>query len=233
MNVFMYWEDVIGQPKPPYIQACYEQIVNMSKYEVILLDEKTIYEYVSDINENIFNLNVLAHRADYFRAKVLHENGGIWLDADALILNDLSFVENDLLEYGYVGYGYKPKEPSIGFMACRKGNKLIGDWIEGMEVKINSESYFGWTGLGYDILWKLSRRCDDMKLYPRDQFAPLTWDKWKLFFTKKTKYDTIVKKDTKAIMFYNKNMYDSLKTQTIEKIKSEDNLLGEIFTRLH
>jgi mannosyltransferase OCH1-like enzyme len=228
MNVFMYWENVPGSPKPEYLHKCFEQIKSKSKYDVILLDEHTIKDYVHDINEKAFDLDVLAHRADYFRAKILHEHGGIWLDADALILDDLSYVESDLNEYSYVGYGYKKNQPSIGFMGARAGDDMLGQWVEGQEKKITDGYQFKWAALGYDILWDISTSNTDMKIYDRELFAPIHSLHWKEFFSP-TPMSSRITEDTKAIMFYNKNMYEPLKDLSIDEIKNKNDLFGEIF----
>jgi hypothetical protein len=129
-----------------------------------------------------------------------------------------------------LGYGYKKNQPSIGFMASRKGDDMLGQWIDGMEKKITDGYSFKWAALGYDILWEISKDYDNMKIYDRELFAPVHSLHWKEFFSN-IKYEDRISEETKTIMFYNKNMYDKLKGMSVNDIKLMGNLFSEIFEK--
>ena len=50
-KIWMYWETLPGKTKPGYIDLCYESVLyNCSEcFDIILLDEKTIYNYLPEI----------------------------------------------------------------------------------------------------------------------------------------------------------------------------------------
>lgn len=93
---------------------------------------------------------------------------------------------------------------------------------------------FGWSELGYDILWKLFKRYKffrryDYYHYDFEQFAPIIWNKWNLFFEEDIDPKDIINNDTIAIMLYNKYMFEPLKELNREEILESNTLLGKLF----
>ena len=143
--IWTYWETKPGRKKPGYIDLCLNSIKhNCGKcFKVIILDEKTIYDYLPEISEIDLSKLELPQKVDYYRYCLLEKYGGVWLDADILVIKCICPFYNKLKNSDYVGfgcgydqnvcsntlYGYsKPlnwfmiSKPGTPFIKCVKGN---------------------------------------------------------------------------------------------------------------
>jgi hypothetical protein len=103
----MYWETLPGKKKPGYIDLCINSIkFNCGKcFDIRILDNKNIYEYLPELkNINLNTLN-LPQKVDYYRYCLLEKYGGVWLDADILVLKCICPFYNKLKNSDYVGFG--------------------------------------------------------------------------------------------------------------------------------
>jgi hypothetical protein len=87
--VWQYWES--DTPAPPYVRLCLETVArHLGGAEHVVLDEHSVEGRLPDLDPSWRRLAEAAHRADYVRSRLLERYGGIWLDADAVVLKDLS-----------------------------------------------------------------------------------------------------------------------------------------------
>jgi len=105
--IWAYWETKPGKKKPGYIDLCLNSIKhNCGKcFNVIVLDNKTVYDYLPEIkNMDLSNLE-LPQKVDYYRYALLEKYGGVWLDADILVIKCICPFYNKLKTSDYVGFG--------------------------------------------------------------------------------------------------------------------------------
>lgn len=173
--MWVYWELVNGATSPPeYIQLCLYIIKkNGSRYfNVILLDERNIFTYLPDLRKDINTLPI-ALKTDYIRVKLLYEYGGLWVDADTILMNNLKYIaqklkqnlEVDFVSFGCTGAVCKNNEgygrPSNGVMGSIKHGLLISRCLKALDIKLNSyyslpidkRSEFNYFELGKIIIW--------------------------------------------------------------------------------
>lgn len=98
--LFSYWEFKKGTyNRPAYIDLCFDTMkINGKLFNVQILDDKTISNFLPDLRKDINELP-LALKADYIRVCLLYNYGGIWLDADTIMITDMQKVV-DLLDQG-------------------------------------------------------------------------------------------------------------------------------------
>jgi len=143
--IWAYWETKPGKKKPGYIDLCLNSIKhNCGKcFKVIILDEKTVYDYLPEMRDIDLSKLELPQKVDYYRYCLLEKYGGVWLDADILVIKCICPFYNKLKNSDYVGfgcgydqnvcsntlYGYsKPlnwfmiSKPGTPFIKCVKGN---------------------------------------------------------------------------------------------------------------
>ena len=82
-TIWMYWECAPGHGMPALIRRCID-LARRRDARVTLLDRSSVTRYISPLPA-ADKLHAIAQRADYFRAKLLHRHGGMWLDADTLV----------------------------------------------------------------------------------------------------------------------------------------------------
>jgi len=144
--IWVYWENINRKTYPTYIKLCLDTIKKHlgSKYILIILNEKNIKEYLPDLRNDFENLKT-AQKVDYYRVALLYKFGGIWLDADIIVLRDFDPIFDKLDEgYDYVGFGCTGYQCSNGYyrpcnwvMASKPNGMLIKKYYDKLNEKLN------------------------------------------------------------------------------------------------
>jgi hypothetical protein len=237
-TIWTYWENKKRTSKPAYLDLCLETVrMHSPSYEVVVLNERTVREYLPGLREDIFRTREIAHRADYIRAKIVYEYGGVWLDGDIILLNEID-VEEPLREYDYAGCGAAYGRPSIWFFAANRHSTILEQWIDGMDEVFDKKRHnflsvicrykFSWAELGYDILWPLFEGYDYYHFDFR-RFAPIRWDKWEDFLKADIEPCELIDEESVAVMLYNKFMFEPLKGKSRRELLASDTLLSKLF----
>ena len=105
--IWMYWETLPGKKKPGYIDLCINSVIfNCNKcFKVIVLNNKTIFDYLPEIKEIDFSKLNLPQKVDYYRYALLEKYGGVWIDADILVIKCICPFYKKLEKNDYVGFG--------------------------------------------------------------------------------------------------------------------------------
>ena len=239
-KIWMYWENKPGYKRPAYLELALETIEkNSGEYEVVMLNEKTVENYIS-IPNTVNRLNHLAHKADYIRFQLLYKYGGVWLDSDMILLRDIGeAVDPYIKDYEFVSCGIEHLKPSIWFMASRKGFKLLKDQIDEIDDVLKKKKRFTlplfkiklkWLQIGYDILWKNTPRYD-YYCHEYKMFAPTAWNEWETFNRTDIKTEDYLAHNPYAVTLYNEKMFPTYKDKTREEILEGDSLLSKLFRR--
>ena len=143
--------------------------INLWCYDTInelMLDNKNIF--LKDANEIIKTNNVekdILPFSDYWRFKLLYMKGGIWLDADMVLLDSIPnyetiiSAEHTMLSGAYASH--REQIANIGCLKFNKGDELLKDVIYRIENKK-----------------KLSVFCDNMRVFQRCIKDSGNYDMW-------------------------------------------------------
>lgn len=144
--IWIYWENVNRNNYPTYIKLCLDTMNKhlKNKYNLILLNEKIIKNYLPDLRNDFDNLKI-AQKVDYYRISLLQKYGGIWLDSDIIVMRDFDPIFQKLDEgYDYVGFGctgykcsYGYFRPSNWFMGTKKNSILMTKCLEKLNKKLD------------------------------------------------------------------------------------------------
>lgn len=136
---------------PELVKKCSESLKKHSSgFEVILLDEKSINEYV-DIPDYIWDkyyAGVIgpAHFSDIVRVKLLNKYGGVWLDAKVFLSGDFT---TDIWNNRF----YSPHR--ISNQANYRISIADRRWICGiMSTNIKNYLLFSFISEMYDLYWR-------------------------------------------------------------------------------
>jgi mannosyltransferase OCH1-like enzyme len=172
--IWLYWENKPGVDKPPtYIQMCHESVKQhcSDKFNVIILNENSVNDYLFNLRTDIQELSI-PQKADYIRLKLLEKYGGIWLDSDIIVMQDLMPII-DKMKNGidFVGFGChsyncrnsgKPK-PANWVMASKPHTEFIKECIkqcdETLDKGVKGIKYFA---LGRNVLWDCIKKMKKM-----------------------------------------------------------------------
>jgi hypothetical protein len=213
-TIWLYWENKNDSDEPELIKKCKKNF-NKNK-NVIILDNHTIHKYVSNIVD-CSRIKYIAQKVDYYRAKLLYEQGGIWLDIDSIILEDLSYLYEELIntKHEMMGnYDNINKECNVVYLIFKKKSIIAKKWYEFCEKKIISNEYLKWSSLGGHALGYIISENNLQNLvmqFPKNiifSFGYSNYDKYystDLHIIHKTL--DIIKKDIKLIILYGTVMY--------------------------
>lgn len=159
--VWAYWENKDGYI-PTHIKLCFETFEKhlKPKYKLIILNEKTVKKYLPEVRNDFDNL-MIAQKVDYYRIALLHKYGGIWVDADTIIMRDFDEIFDKLKVYDFVGFGCTQNicfngkdQPSNFVLASQKNSKLMKLCLDKLNKKLDEKSdKIGYYDLGKYILW--------------------------------------------------------------------------------
>ena len=120
---------------PALVKACFKSIRKHCKQELVVLDEKTIFDYITLPKEIIEKRKQgkikHAHFADICRVELLYEHGGYWLDSTGFVTSPIpEWIEKEdffvYLAGQNVGSPYSFMQNC--FIRARKGAYLLDAW---------------------------------------------------------------------------------------------------------
>lgn len=165
-KIFLYWENKQGLTKrPEYLDLCFESVKKncSNNFDIILLNEKTVYDYLPDLRKDLDKKLSIPQKTDYIRYHLLYKYGGIWLDTDIIVIQDLMPLYKRLEKYDYVGAGCHENDCSKGghprptnwLMMSRQGTDFIKKCIEGCDKLLDAnesleDQYFL---IGRELMW--------------------------------------------------------------------------------
>lgn len=172
--IWLYWENKPNTPKPEYINLCYETIqYHCNKdFEIILLNETTIYDYLPNLRKDINKL-LIAQKTDYIRVALLHKYGGIWIDSDTIVMKNLIPIINKINKgYDYVGFGCSDKycfngygKPSNGVMCSKPNGILMKNVLQELDGMLDNNDKFKYFDLGKFTIWNTIKKLDNYDYY--------------------------------------------------------------------
>ncbi len=181
--VWAYWEG----DRPPYIDACLETIARHTT-DLRLLDPPAFERLrAGDPDLGTINLSKLhvAHRADVIRAFLLARFGGLWIDADCLVMRPLdSFVEW-AMHWDLAGFRERSPNVSNSFFAARPGSPVMRALLTRICQILTSGQPLAWTALGSEALTATLHQLGTPWLdIDVDLIQPVCWSDPGVFFAR-------------------------------------------------
>ena len=192
-----------------------------------LLDDTTIHEFLPDLRPEVETLT-LNHKSDYYRSRLVHRFGGLWLDADVIALRPLHELLDGLVDHDVALYGREPGNLSANCFAGLEGSPLLAEWMILQDHALESHETIPWNGLGKAPLVAAARGYDYHRL-PVERIAPLRWQEWKRLLSKRRSPKRYLKADPILFMLYNNFLYDKFNDMSVADILEADMLISKLF----
>ena len=194
-----------------------------NKYKLHFINEKNINDYL-DQKPSFFQNLLPAHQADYLRINVLNKFGGIWLDSDVLIMNNLDYYF-ELLEK-YDGFFQKRKLISISFFGSRKNNLVLKEWNKrATNLLTQKNGKINWTDIGTTMIEKIYK--DQPEFFKNikilnayEHSYPVHWSQCVEEFCLKPydNYKSLITKERNDLIILVNSVYKFLENKTEEEI---------------
>ncbi|HEY2358941.1 MAG TPA: glycosyltransferase [Phenylobacterium sp.] len=172
MTIWMFWEG----PRPAYVELGLES-VQRHHPDVRLLDRAAFDAlWTEDRDLPLDNLG-LNHVSDYVRAYLLSRFGGLYLDADAVVMRSLKPLVAAAEVHGFVGYREPQGYMSCNFMASRPGDWVIMDYYRRVAARLRDPRPLAWLDLAsvpMDIAIRDYGR--EALILPTSSVMPLAWN---------------------------------------------------------
>jgi len=127
----MIWTGWLGE-RPPYIDYCLKTIRERSGMFVRVLDDLNIKEYIYRLGicDKVLNLSRPAQVMDCVRVALLNVYGGLWIDADTIVLKELAYCLPGAEEKGFAMVrDERTQVPYNGYMGARPRSEVTRKWI--------------------------------------------------------------------------------------------------------
>ena len=133
-KIFTLW--LQGEENAPdLVKACFRSVRRHCKQELVVLDENTVFDYITLPQEIVEKYRAgkiaRAHFADICRVELLYEHGGFWLDSTGFVTAPIPdwIQKQDFFVYmagQHVGSPYSFMQNC--FIRARKGAYLLDAW---------------------------------------------------------------------------------------------------------
>jgi hypothetical protein len=143
LPVWLYWEGAC----PDWIAACRRTIC--AHAPDVRLVTPVEFDQLRDVDRDI-DLDALyvAHRADFIRAFLLARYGGLWVDADCLVLRRLEPVLELLTRNEFVGYQERQGHVANNFMGAPPGSRVAAHYYRRVCEILRTQQPLEWLTLG-------------------------------------------------------------------------------------
>lgn len=180
MFIYTFWEP--RDSMPGYLQLCIETWKKfLPNATIIVLDYKNIGEFldVREIGLNLFSGRFSrAQIVDAIRIALLAKRGGVWLDADTIILSpeaEKYFLPDE--KHRTVFFGYPERNSvHIAFINTPPLNTLMNFWNNEVREKIwrlNSATPVDWDFIGNSFIDKyIEKHLDEVVILDANSVVP-------------------------------------------------------------
>lgn len=246
--LWQYWEG----NKPDYIQLCMETVDKhcSTDFKIIRLNPDNIRDYIPEIDKYITKINKLKipQKVDIYRIMLLYKYGGMYMDADVIVLRNPIEIMDKLRQYDFVGFGCTGDnckngyfKPSNWLLVSRQNTVLMKNIMDNLidkVININMINFINkinifkkstYHDFGKYVIWEeLDKlRNKNYSYYHYSNIIDGTRDKngeWvdsdRIFSNEHIEYDD--ENNMIFLIIYNSDIDDNIKTMTKEEIINKD-----------
>ncbi|QIO10173.1 capsular polysaccharide synthesis protein [Acinetobacter lanii] len=153
-KIFAFWES--NEKIPAYLELCKATwIKNIPNLEIHIINHSNLHEYIGDTYD-LEKLKKISFpmQSDIISAAVLEKFGGLFMDLDCLITENIFSKFENLSEKKLIGFGY----PNVGMhlavlFSKEKGNPILREWRKTAQERLNNiPDKYDWSFFGNSIL---------------------------------------------------------------------------------
>lgn len=178
----------------------------------------------------------LAIKCDVIRAHLLRQYGGIYIDSDALLLDDLDryFSLFDQHEFFIVKRSSHGKSHvSVNFYGSRPGSSIITMYTDRQMAKLAQGRVFDFTAMGDGTLNPIADEYKErIKVIPEREVQPVTYEEAEqILLSTELGVDDVIKNKGAVFMLFKGVFRKQLKYWTVEDLYRGEILLSKVIRR--
>lgn len=232
--IWQYWET--RGSKPGFVDGLLAIARRNSGCQVVQVTPETLPEYLQDLPADILRIEELAHKADMIRTMLVARHGGMWLDSDAIVLDDLTWLFDLLDDSEFIGFNNGGRLEAarpwvrVNCFLSRPNGAVIGEWVRRQHEKFPRLSY-EWQEIGSELLHPICMALRErVRILPFELISPVPWDHVQLFEQQVPAAEEIARV-CKIVMLSNASLEvraPDLRRFTCEELATKDHLLGAL-----
>lgn len=236
--IWQYWE-TCGE-KPGYIDGLHEIARRNSGVKINLVTPDTLRDYLPDIEDGIFAIEDIAHKADMIRTRLVKRHGGMWLDSDAVVLSDLNWLFEHLRTREFVGFNngqlLQRERPwvRVNCFLSRPNGVIISEWVRRQNLKL-PKTAFRWSEIGAEMLNAIClENSDRLKLLPFERICPIPPKRVEAFLSEDNPRAEKIIQNCFIVMLTNRSLQLKnmpLQRWTVDEIAAGNYLLSTIMKK--
>ena len=178
LPVWLYWEG----DRPEWIGECYASIL-MHSDEVRLVTPE-IFDQLRDCDRDIDLSHLcIAHRADFIRAFLLARFGGLYIDADCIVMQSLAPVFNLLQEHDFIAFKQRQGDVSNSFIGAPPNSRITGAYYGRVCQILRSGQPIEWLTIGsHALMASMKETGTPWHQLSVDLIQPICWSNPQAFF---------------------------------------------------
>ncbi len=202
--VWTYWEGAC----PTWIRACRRTLLRHVPGLRLLTPETFAALRAGDPEMASLDLSHLhvAHRADVIRAWLLARFGGLWIDADCLLMRPVHELPGWLAQHDFVGHRMRSGPISNAFIAAPPGSRIAAAYWTQVRAIVARRQPVGWN-FGGDLLTAVvARNPGGFHEIPVERVQPVCWSRPQDFLAERDAADHDARVDREAIAYMLSNV---------------------------
>jgi hypothetical protein len=223
----MYWEG----PMPGYIQLCVRTVRRC--YQSVRLLDRASFDAVQTKDRDV-PIDHLGphHRADFVRAYLLARHGGLWLDADFILLRPLTAIFELPEQYTFCAYQESPDQYANGLLYSRRDDVVAHDYYERVRTHLLEGRPIDWLEIGaYALTPAVSANRDRVYTLPQQLINPIPWnDTWR--YEQPGDPAELLEPQRLGLMMSNSSMSADTKAMSPAQVLASATLLGAVLRRV-
>lgn len=178
MKIWSYWEG----DKPEWISKCLESLERHGGSDACTLNWEEFDElWLHDRYLPIRDLYV-AQKSDFIRSYLLHHYGGMWIDADCLIMRSLAPIFDSSKLWDFMYYRQKSGGLSNAFIGAKEGSLTAEHFYKGVRWRIQQPQELGWLDIGSRKMEEAINIADTTNLQlANEMVAPYDWNEGHIY----------------------------------------------------
>jgi len=252
--VWLFWETRGNKAEPAYITLCKWCFLHQwQDANLILLNKNNIDTYLPGSTKLVEHIEVditgrldrfkrkfipqklnEAVKCDVYRAFILKNYGGIYLDISSVPINPIDNFFDTLHQYDFFctqRQSHQKNHYPVGFYGCNKNTTIINDYCEQIVTLLNKKDEFHYNELGaYSLTPIVNQYIENATIFSEKTIMPITFEDAKeLLISEQLKMSDFDLKNILCFKLSNQPFKTVLKNYSIEELYSSPLFIGKLF----